>query len=83
MDPRLLSTLCLFFALPLAVVVWGCQRTRQPAGQVALALALLGYQWLFYAYAREVLGSIVQLALLPLYAVLVPLALLLGGLTQV
>jgi len=49
--------------------------------QVALVLALLGYQWLFYAYAREVLGSIAQLALLPLYAV--PVALLLGGLTQV
>ena len=83
MDPRLLLTLFLLFALPLALVVWGCQRPRPAAVQVALALALLAYQWLYYAYAREVLWSIEHLALMPLYAVLVPLALLLGGLTQV
>lgn len=82
MNPPLLITLFLLLALPWSLVVWAFRRPRPHAVQVALALALLAYQWMFYAYGREVLWEIAQLVLLPLYGALVPLALLLGSLTQ-
>jgi hypothetical protein len=82
MDSRLLIALFLLLALPWSLVVWALRRPRPPAVQVTLALALLAYQWMFYAYGRQVLWQVEQLVLLPLYGVPVPLALLLGSLTQ-